>query len=237
MTDLLPFAPIEDQILARQFLGELDAESSPVVAPNVGTFLGLPVREEPFSHRAKPVIPAPPAPQIAAPPTPLIELAVLVPTPLGGVPAFTGDWIVQAADGTWSVYTDAKFRAKFEAASRASQEALSADGSGTGRWGGHDNWTFHGDGTQYPPAYGIDPNMTPAPFVPIQEPPTPASEAPAVASAASLTPGGTVRILRDDNTVDPQVHVVKWFSGTLVTYEENGETLEVNRDHVVAVKA
>ena len=233
MTDLLPFAPISAQVLARQFLGQLDqspsispAPAPSTAPPDVGTFLGLPVRQEPFSHRAKPVIPAPPAPQIAAPAVPLIELAVLVPTPLGGVPAFPGDWIVQASDGTWSVYPDVKFRAKFEAASRASQEALSADGSGTGRWGSGDNWTQHGDGTDYPThggSFGVPQNAELKPFE---------------AFSDTFRVGSQFRIMKADKSVDPQIHVATAINDGLVTYYESaGKTAEVSRDHVVAVKA
>ncbi len=41
------------------------------------------------------------------------------------------------------------------------------DGSGTGRYGGHDNWTFGGDGKDYPGSYGVGPETTHAPFVPL----------------------------------------------------------------------
>jgi hypothetical protein len=47
------------------------------------------------------------------------------------------------------------------------------DGSGTGRYGGHDNWTEHGDGTDYPTdgaSYGVGSNGEQLkPFVPYQE--------------------------------------------------------------------
>lgn len=41
-----------------------------------------------------------------------------------------------------------------------------AEGSGTGRWGDHGNWTFGSDGTDYhPDSYGT--GKPPEPFVPL----------------------------------------------------------------------
>jgi hypothetical protein len=41
-----------------------------------------------------------------------------------------------------------------------------AEGSGTGRYGSHDNWTFSSDGTKYPEnSYGT--GKEPEPFVPL----------------------------------------------------------------------
>jgi hypothetical protein len=89
-----------------------------------------------------------------------------------------------------------------------------ADGSGTGRY--VDNWTQESDGKDYPPSsYGT--GNEPAPDV--------------------LTVGSSFRILRADQSVDPVVHVATALSDGLVTYESDGETLEVSRDHVVTVKA
>jgi hypothetical protein len=43
--------------------------------------------------------------------------------------------------------------------------------------------------------------------------------------------------MRADQSVDPEVRVATAVSAGLVTYESDGETLEVSRDHVVTVKA
>ena len=57
------------------------------------------------------------------------------------------------------------------------QPVAAAPGSGTGRYGGHDNWTFGSDGKDYPGSYGVGP----APFVPF-------TEEPAVIPAPTDTP-------------------------------------------------
>jgi hypothetical protein len=41
--------------------------------------------------------------------------------------------------------------------------------------------------------------------------------------------------MRADKSVDPVAHVVKAIDFGLITYESDGETLEVSRDHVVPV--
>ena len=44
------------------------------------------------------------------------------------------------------------------------------DGSGTGRYGDNaDHWTQTGDGSQYPGSYGVGPETTHAPFVPLPD--------------------------------------------------------------------
>lgn len=93
------------------------------------------------------------------------------------------------------------------------------DGSGTGRY---DNWTQTGDGTEYPGSYGVGAEKKP--FVPYTEPDV-------------LVTGSAFRILKADQSVDPVVHVATAVSAGLVSYESDGETLEVSRDHVVSVKA
>lgn len=224
---------------AIQFTGELDEDSTsptalavartsnPARTPDLsltGTFLGFPVRSEPYRHVSQASIPAPVHATLHLAPTEV--LAVLVPTPAGGHPAFPGDWIVQAADGTYSVWLDAKFRAEFNVPEAA--------GSGTGRYGdGHGHWTFAGDGTDYPAegaSYGVPQNastaFTPVPAVPVT---------PAVPPSDPIIVGSSFRIMRADKSVDPVVHVVKAIDFGLITYESDGETLEVSRDHVVPV--
>ncbi len=235
---------------AIQFTGELDEDSTspaalafahtsnPARTPDLsltGTFLGFPVRTEPYRHIPQATIPAPVHATLHLAPTEVP--AVLVPTPAGGAPAFPGDWIVQAADGTYSVWSDAKFRAEFDV-------PASADGSGTGRYGSHGNWTFEGDGKDYPGSYGVGPTEPAAPLKPF----VPFEAEPAQVPAASVEPvtpvvpptdpiivGSSFRIMRADKSVDPVVHVVKAIDFGLITYESDGETLEVSRDHAVPV--
>jgi hypothetical protein len=91
-----------------------------------------------------------------------------------------------------------------------------APGSGTGRWGDHDNWTQHGDGTDYPlhgASYGVE------------------------AGGNTLQPGAAIRVLKDDGTVDPPVHTVTSTSGSTVYFTRGGVTGSAERDHVVQVKA
>ena len=259
---LLPFAPRASAVQAVQFLGNLDEgsaspsalalahTSNPARTPDLslaGTFLGLPVRQEPYRHVQHATVPASVAATLHLAPDNVP--AVLVPTPTGGAPAFPGDWIVKDANGIFSVWSDEKFRGGFEATSDEARTALSDgsgtlryDGSGTGRWGAHGNWTEYGDGTDYPEkgaSYGVPQN---APFVPLDEDApdasiVPASQAFAAApSSDPLVPGSSFRILRADQSVDPVAHVVKAIDGDLVVYESDGETLEVLRDHVVPVK-
>jgi hypothetical protein len=240
---LTPFKPrVVTPILAIQFLGEMDpASDSPVSLATArasnpsrtpdtsltGTFLGLPVRFEPYRHIQRATIPASVAAVLHLAPDTVP--AVLVPTPAGGHPAFPGDWIVQETEGVYSVWSDEKFRKEFD--------VPDSDGSGTGRYGAHGNWTEHGDGTDYPGegvSFGVPQNK---PFVPLdadapEAPVIPAKEA---FAADPLVPGSSFRILRADQTVDPVAHVVKAIDGDLVVYESDGETLEVLRDHVVAV--
>ena len=268
---LAPFTPrIPAPTLAAQFLGQLDPGTVGALAPastdlvvSPGTFLGLPVREEPFRHVNPTNLPASyhnPAnapvgsligTHSASPAHPLIELAVLVPTAAGGVPAFPGDWIVQGAEG-YSVWSDQKFRAEFDVP--ASVDA--ASGSGTGRYGEGDNWTQHSDGTDYPGSYGVGPDgfgsdgQPLKPFVPfkvvgsssvqpgafaVPSVQPDASGVPAV-QPNTFTVGSAFRILRANQTVDPAVHVITAINLGVVTYEADGETLEVSRDHIVAVK-
>jgi len=246
---LTPFKPrVVMPILAIQFLGELDpASDSPVSLATArasnpsrtpdtsltGTFLGLPVRFEPYRHIQHATIPASVAAVLHLAPDTVP--AVLVPTPAGGIPAFPGDWIVQETEGVYSVWSDEKFRKEFD--------VPDSDGSGTGRYGAHGNWTEHGDGTDYPSegaSYGVAQNTPLSPFEPLDEnapvaPIVPASQAFAASpSSDPLVPGSFFRILRADQSVDPVVHVVKAIDGDLVVYESDGETLEVLRDHVVA---
>jgi hypothetical protein len=233
---------------AIQFTGELDEDSTsptalavarttnPARTPDTsltGTFLGFPVRSEPYRHVPQAAIPAPVHATLHLAPDTVP--AVLVQTPSGGHPAFPGDWIVQATDGTYSVWTDAKFRAEFN--------VPEADGSGTGRYGAHGNWTEHGDGTDYPSegaSYGVPQNK---PFVPLDAdapdaPIVPAAEAFAAPSSDPLVVGSSFRILRADQSVDPAVHVATAVHGGLVTYYESaGVTAQVSRGHVVPVKA
>ena len=220
---------------AIQFTGELDEDSdspaalafthtsNPARTPDTsltGTFLGFPVRSEPYRHVPQATIPAPVHATLHLAPTEVS--AVLVPTPAGGHPAFPGDWIVQATDGTYSVWSDAKFRAEFD--------VPEAPGSGTGRYGGgHGHWTFEGDGTDYPAggaSYGVSQNtsaLATGPIVPVVPPSDP------------IIVGSSFRIMRADKSVDSVVHVVKAIDFGLITYEADGETLEVSRDHVVPV--
>ncbi len=234
---LTPFAPRAiASTLAIQFLGQLDPESAspaalavtqtsrPSRSPDttlIGTFVGFPVREEPYRNVPQATLPAPVHATIHLAPDTVP--AVLVPTPTGGSPAFPGDWIVQDSDGIYSVWSDEKFRAEFDV-------PVSADGSGTGRYGAHGNWTEHGDGTDYPAqgaSYGV-PQNTPV---------TESASAPTVPAVDPLIVGSSFRIMRADQSVDPVVHVVKAIDFGLVSYESDGETLEVSRDHVVPVKA
>jgi hypothetical protein len=230
-----PYTPLATApVLAIQFLGQLDPESespaalafahtaNPARTPDLsltGTFAGFPVREEPYRHTPQATIPAPVAATLHL--APATELAVLVPTAAGGHPAFSGDWIVQAADSTYSVWSDLKFRAGFD--------VPEAPGSGTGRYGAGEHWTQHGDGTDYPSeggSFGVPQNT------PVAEP-----AAAAFAPSGTIGVGSSFRILRGDQSVDPAVHVVKALDFGLVSYEADGETLEVSRDHVVPVKA
>ena len=100
-----------------------------------------------------------------------------------------------------------------------------ADGSGTGRYGSHGNWTFGSDGTDYHPgSYGTgSQGQELKPFVPVEP-------------VDDFKVGDSFRIMRADQSVDPVVHEATAISGGLVTYESDGETLEVSRDHVVKVK-
>ena len=259
------FTPRSAEVQAVQFLGELDPDSSTPVAlalartsmpsrsPDLtltGTFLGLPVREEPFRNTSTASIPAPAHATLHL--APVTELAVLVPTASGGQAAFPGDWIVQDAAGVFTVWSDEKFRAGFDAVSEESRSALSDgsgtlryDGSGTGRYGSGDHWTDRGrgEGLDYPSqdgSFGVPQN---APFVPLGEdapdaPIVPASQAfAATPSSDPIAVGSSFRILRADQSVDPVAHVVESIDGNLITYLSDGETLEVLREHVVPVKA
>lgn len=238
---LTPFAPRAiASTLAIQFLGQLDPESAspaalavtqtsrPSRSPDttlIGTFVGFPVREEPYRNVPQATLPAPVHATIHLAPDTVP--AVLVPTPTGGSPAFPGDWIVQDSDGIYSVWSDEKFRAEFDV-------PVSADGSGTGRYGAHGNWTEHGDGTDYPAqgaSYGVPQNASTA-FTPL---PAEAPVAPTVPVSDPIVVGSSFRILRADQSVDPAVHVVKALDFGLVSYDSDGETLEVSRDHVVPV--
>jgi hypothetical protein len=225
---LTPFAPHPAApTLAIQFRGELDPDSTshgalhlaqssaPSRSPDltlVGTFVGFPVRLEPYRHVPQATIPAPVHATLHFAPDTVP--AVLVPTPSGGQPAFPGDWIVQASDGTFSVWSDEKFRAGFDVPEASGSGTLRyEDGSGTGRYGAHDNWTFGSDGTEYPGSYGVA----------------------GPASGDTFTVGTRFRILREDKTVDPVVHVATNVQNGLVSYYESaGKIAEVNRDHVVA---
>ena len=241
---LASYSPrIDAPILAVQFLGQLDpgtagalapASTDPVASP--GTFLGLPVREEPFRHVNPANLPtsylaAPVDPlarvRLASQARPLIEIAVLVPTTAGGIPAFPGDWIVQDSHGLYSVWSDTRFRAEFDVPAAAPG---SGSGSGTGRYGEGDNWTQHSDGTDYPGSYGVGPEGIGSDGQPLKP------FAPGI-QPDILVVGSSFRILRVDQTVDPTVHVITAINLGVVTYESNGETLEVSRDHIVAVKA
>lgn len=237
---LTPFAPrATASTLAIQFLGQLDPESAspaalavaqtsrPSRSPDTtltGTFAGFPVREEPYRNVSQAALPAPVHATLHLAPDTVP--AVLVPTPTGGAPAFPGDWIVQDTDGTFSVWPDMKFRAEFD--------VPEADGSGTGRYGSGDHWTQHGDGTDYPSeggSFGVPQNASTA-FTPL---PAEAPVAPTVPVSDPIVVGSSFRILRADQSVDPTVHVVKALDFGLVSYESDGETLEVSRDHVVPV--
>jgi hypothetical protein len=240
--------------LAIQFTGELDADSTspaalafahtsnPARTPDLsltGTFMGFPVRSEPYRHVPQATIPAQVHATLHLAPTEVF--AVLVPTPAGGHPAFPGDWIVQAKDGTYSVWSDAKFRAEFDVPEASgSGTGRYGDGSGTGRYGEGDHWTQNSDGTDYPGSYGVGPtDAAPLkPFVPsfsgelIAVGPTVTTTPPAT---DPITVGSSFRIMRADKSVDPVAHVVKAIDFGLITYESDGETLEVSRDHVVPV--
>ena len=109
---------------------------------------------------------------------------------------------------------------------RAGYEPVS--GSGSERWpDGADHWTQTGNGTDYPGSYGVGPEETDGliPFVPLSAP----------IQSDGLAVGDSFRIIRADQSVDPAAHVATAIANDLVTYEAEGETLEVSLGHVVKV--
>lgn len=97
-----------------------------------------------------------------------------------------------------------------------------ADGSGTERY---DNWTQRSDGLDYPGSYGVGPNKVSA---------TPDQKT--VEPVGDLEVGDPVRVLKDDNNVDPEVYTVQALAdeGRLV-YVKDGHPGYM-RDRVVQVK-
>jgi hypothetical protein len=117
-------------------------------------------------------------------------------------------------------------------------ETREADGSGTGRYGEHGNWTQVSDGTDYPGSYGVGKRdgvgsvgQELKPFLPTEEE-RDAAKKELPPFVPFLETGDSVRVIGADGQVDPAIHKVVGV-GTESVAVDDGNSYP--HDKVVAV--